>query len=260
MDAATGTLARSHASDAVEAGAEIPNPRGARGRAHAANPAAHSGLIRIGGLAGFLCIALFILINWVLKEFPPMDGPSPAELQAYLTREAGTWAVVHALRFVVFAIFPLYVVGLFLRIRSRGVPAANGWGIVGLVAATMLGTAGFVTNTLETFTFLDDPLVSGNPDLFWLLFWITRFLFTAVVLFWGMVLVGFSVGGLRSGALPRWLAGAGVAVGALDVVHSVFLVSVMTGGWATALTPVVGLSSVAWFGTSGVFLMLRGST
>lgn len=46
-----------------------------------------------------MALTIHIVVNWVLKEFPPED-PSLAELQSYLLDEAGTWAFVHGLRYV----------------------------------------------------------------------------------------------------------------------------------------------------------------
>jgi hypothetical protein len=58
------------------------------------NPAAkkdgqgQDGLIRLGGLAIIAGLAIHIVLNSVLKEFPP-ENPTVTELQSYLSNEAG---------------------------------------------------------------------------------------------------------------------------------------------------------------------------
>ena len=71
-------------------------------------------LIRLGGLAIIVGLAIHVILNVVLKKFPPED-PTSAELQAYLSNEAGTWAIVHGFRYVAFACIVLFAAGLFTR-------------------------------------------------------------------------------------------------------------------------------------------------
>ena len=75
----------------------------------------NGGLIRVGGAAVVLALSLHMFLNGVLKQFPP-ENPSLAELQAYLSAEASTWAIVHGLRY-------LALVGLVLF--AAGVPCAK---------------------------------------------------------------------------------------------------------------------------------------
>ncbi|MCI0405938.1 MAG: hypothetical protein L0209_07675, partial [candidate division Zixibacteria bacterium] len=60
--------------------------------------AGESSLIRIGGLAIIVGMMVHIVLNMVLKEFPP-NNPTSSELQEYLAREAGTWAIIHGFRY-----------------------------------------------------------------------------------------------------------------------------------------------------------------
>ena len=55
-------------------------------------------LIRIGGLAVLVALAIHIFVNGFLKKFPP-ENPSLPELKDYLTVEASTWAIVHGLKY-----------------------------------------------------------------------------------------------------------------------------------------------------------------
>ncbi len=70
-----------------------------------------AGLIRLGGLAIIVGLGIHVILNSVLKDFPPKD-PTVAELQAYLSNEAGTWAIVHGFRYVAFACIVLFLTDL----------------------------------------------------------------------------------------------------------------------------------------------------
>lgn len=49
----------------------------------------HAILIRLGGLAIIVGFAIHVILNSVLKEFPPEDRIA-SELQVYLSNEAST--------------------------------------------------------------------------------------------------------------------------------------------------------------------------
>jgi len=92
----------------------------------------HAGLIRLGGLAIIVAMAIHIILNVVLKQFPP-ENPTAAELQKYLSDEAGTWAIVHGFRYVAFALILLFAAGLFVK-TCRTRPANTiGWGVMSLL-------------------------------------------------------------------------------------------------------------------------------
>jgi len=71
-------------------------------------------LIRLGGLAIIVGLGIHIILNAVLKVFPP-DDPTAVELQAYLSIEANTWAIIHGFRYVAFACIVLFAAALFVR-------------------------------------------------------------------------------------------------------------------------------------------------
>jgi len=50
------------------------------------------------GLAIIVGFVIHVVLNSLLKEFPP-ENPTVAQLQAYLSREAGAWGVVHGFRY-----------------------------------------------------------------------------------------------------------------------------------------------------------------
>jgi hypothetical protein len=90
----------------------------------------HAVLIRLGGLAIIVGLAIHVVLNSVLKEFPP-ENPTVTELQAYLSNEAGTWAIVHGFRYVAFACIVLFAAGLFSRTCCTRRAQTTGWGVVG---------------------------------------------------------------------------------------------------------------------------------
>ncbi len=218
-----------------------------------------AGLIRLGGLAIIVGLAIHVILNSVLKEFPPED-PTVTELQAYLSTEAGTWAIVHGFRYIAFTCIVLFAAGLFSRTCCTRTAQTTGWGVVGLLGTAMFVTNGMITNGIETLAFLNISLLSQQQELFWLLFRLTRVLFTAEIVTWSILILGFSIAGWRSTTIPRWL----VALGLLNVVAGMlsgcFIVPILTEGWATILIDVAALTGLAWFACVGVYMLMRGES
>ena len=218
-----------------------------------------AGLIRLGGLAIIVGLAIHVVLNSVLKEFPP-ENPTVTELQAYLSNEAGTWAIVHGFRYVAFACIVLFAAGLFSRTCCTRTAQTTGWGVVGLLGTSIFVTNGVITNGIETLAFLNINLLSQQQELFWLLFRLTRVLFTAEIVTWSIVILGFSIAGWRSTTLPKWLAALGLLNVAAGMLSGGFIVSVLTDGWATILMDVAALTGLAWFACVGVYMLMRGES
>ena len=219
----------------------------------------HGALVRVGGVAVILGLAIHIVLNSVLKEFPP-ENPTATELQEYLTREAGTWAVVHGFRYLAFACVVLFATGLFSRVSQAGAAAGGGWGVVGLLGTAMWVTNGVITNGIETVAFLNLDLVSQRQELFWLLFRLTRVLFTAEIAAWSITILGFSVAGWRSGTIPKWLAMLGLLAAVLGMLSSIFIVPILNEGRASILMGLAAPMSMLWLLCTGVYMALRGAT
>jgi hypothetical protein len=204
-----------------------------------------------------VALALHIFLNAVLKEFPPED-PTAAELKEYLTREAGTWALVHGFRYIALVCIVLFAAGLFSRTCSSRTSGAVGWGIVGLLGAAIWVTNAVVTNGIETLAFLNTDLLSQQQDLFWLLFELTRVLFTAEVVTWSFVILGFGIAGWRSATIPKWITALGLANVVAGMLFGVFLVSALTDGWATICLDVASITGLLWFLIVGAYMLVRG--
>ncbi len=219
---------------------------------------AQAGVIRAGGLAMIIGLAIHFFVNGVLKEFPPED-PSLDELRAYLSAEAGTWATVHGARAVAFVCIALFSAGLYARTSPLRGSSLNCWGIVGLLGSTMLLANAMITNGIETLAFLDFERLSEQPALFWLLFHVTRTLWTAEIVAWGIIIGGFSIAGLHSGTLPKWLAWFGVLSALACVLSSVCVVSILHDGWAVPLIDVGALTGLAWFFCVSGVMVVKGA-
>jgi hypothetical protein len=214
---------------------------------------------RLGGLAIIVGLGIHVVLNVVLKEFPPED-PTLTELQAYLAREAGAWTIIHGFRYLAFACIVLFAAGLFSRTcRTRAVHT-TGWGVVGLLGAAIFVTNGIITNGIEILAFHDDALVAHNQERFWLLFRLTRVLFTAEIVTWSILILGFSVAGWRSGTIPRWLAAIGLLQVVAGMLTGVFVVSILSDGPATIIVEVASIAGLLWFLCAGVYLLIQGDS
>lgn len=227
------------------------------GQSNAANRS-RSRFVRFGGFAILFAFLIHIVVNAVLKEFPP-DDPTLDQLKAYLSEQASTWAVVHGLRYVAFVGIAFFAAALFMKTCRAGDPRSIGWGLVGLLGAALHIANGIITNGIEVLAFMDFRQLSEDPKLFRLLFQLTRILFTGEIVAWGLVIGGFSVAGWQSATLPRWLSILGFlgAIGSLAC--GIFIVSIMSDGRATPLVQFVPLACLAWFLITGALLACKGA-
>ena len=216
-------------------------------------------LIRLGGAAIVLGLAIHIVLNMVLKEFPPEDL-GPAELREYLSRESSTWTVVHGCRYLAFTCIVLLGAGLYTRTSVGQSAQAIGWGVVGLLGTAVFVANGIVTNGIEMLAFLNTDEISQEPKLFWLLFQLTRVLFTAEVVTWSIVILGFSVAGWTSRTLPRWITLLGLINVAAGMLFGVFVVPTLNDTWSTVFLEVASLTGLAWFAVVGILLLIRGES
>jgi hypothetical protein len=218
----------------------------------------HSRFIRFGGSALLLGFLIHIVANGVLKEFPPED-PTLEELRAYLSDEASTWALVHGLRYVAFVCIAFFAAALFMRTCRTWGSRSTGWGFVGLLGAALHVTTGTITNGIEVLAFMDFGRLSEDPKLFWLVFHLTRVLFTGEIVAWGLTIGGFSAAGWQSATLPRWLTILGFlgAIGSLAC--GVFIVSILSDGRAVPLVEISSLGCLTWFRFTGVLMAARGA-
>jgi hypothetical protein len=89
---------------------------------------------------------------------------------------------------------------------------------------------------------------------------LTRVLFTAEIVAWSILILGFSVAGWRSGTLPRWLTAIGLLQVVAGMLTGVFVVSVMSDGPATVIVEAASIAGLVWFLSAGVYLLIRGDS
>ena len=219
----------------------------------------HTGLIRLGGIAMLAGMVIHIVANKVLKVFPP-ENPSLAELQTYLLNEAGNWAIVHGIRYVALVCIVLFAAGLFVRTCCTRSTPTTGWGIVGLIGATMMVVNLLITNGIETLIFMDFDRLSQQADTFWTLFHLTRILFTAEIVAWSVIYLGFGVAGLQSATLPMWIVWLGFFSAANGILTGVFIVPIMNDNWPNIFAMLAALPGLIWFVSVSVYMVRRGSS
>ena len=213
------------------------------------------GIVRVGGVAVLFGLAIHIVTNMFLKEYPT-PGLAGADLEAYLASEADMWALIHGAKTLAFPCLAVFYAGMFARTSVGRDAVAVGWGVVGLVGGAMHVTNVMMVNAIETFAFM--PSAGLSDEQFWLLFDVTGVLFTAEIIAWAIAMFGFSMAGRRSRTLPLWLSALGFVSAAGGVAAGAGIVSVLTEGPAVVALAVAALCGLAWFLASGVLLLIRG--
>ena len=219
----------------------------------------HVGLIRLGGIAMLAGFLIHATANWALKVFPP-ENPTLTELQTYLSDEAGNWAIVHGIRYVAMVCIVLFVSGLFVRTCCTRSTSTTGWGIVGLMGAGMMVVNLLITNGIETLIFMDFDRLSQQADTFFTLFYLTRTLFTAEIVAWAVLYLGFGVAGLLSATLPKWIAWLGFFAAANGILTGVFIVPIMNEEWPGIFAALAALPGTIWFVSVSAYMVWRGSS
>jgi hypothetical protein len=106
---------------------------------------------------------------------------------------------------------------------------------------------------------MDFGRLSEDPKLFWLVFHLTRILFTGEIVAWGLVIGGFSAAGWQSSTLPRWLTIFGFLSAIGSLACGVFIVSILSDGRAVPLVEITSLGCLGWFLITGVLMAFRGA-
>ena len=181
------------------------------------------GFIRLGGLLILLGLTVHIVVNMVFKTFPQENLTFP-ELQEYLLREKGIWSIVHGLRYVAIVCIVVFSAALFVKTSHKRSTATTGWGIVGLLGTALMMANLMITNGIEILAFYNFHRLSEKMELFWLLFNLTRVLFTTEIVAWALLIFGFSMAGWYSVTIPKWLVMLGVLSAFACLLSSVFVI------------------------------------
>jgi hypothetical protein len=215
-----------------------------------------TGFVRLGGALIIMGLIIHIIANMVLKTFPS-ENLTLSELQMYLSDEKGTWAIVHGMRYIAIVCIIIFSAGLFVKTCRTRTSLSLGWGIVGLLGTALMMTNLMITNGIEILAFYDFNRLSGQKELFWLLFSLTRVLFTTEIVAWAILILGFSMAGWLSATIPKWLAILGLFCAATCMLSAVFIISILTEGWASVLIEVGSLIGLLWFVCVGFYMLRR---
>jgi hypothetical protein len=189
----------------------------------------------------------------VLKTFPS-DSFTLIELQEYLSNETGTWAIVHGMRYVAIVCIIIFSASLYMKTKGNN-SLSMGWGIVGLLGSALMMSNLMITNGIEILAFFDFNRLSEQEELFWLLFNLTRVLFTAEIVTWSILILGFSMAGWYSATIPKWLFILGLFSAILCFLSTIFIINILNGGWASILGEVGSLTGLLWFVCIGFYML-----
>jgi hypothetical protein len=223
------------------------------------NDLTESLFVRVGGLLGFLIVALAFVVNFVLIR-PPAEGAAAlVQPKAYISDQAGRMAIANGLRNLIFFCVPFWAAALFTFTRRSATLASNPWGMVGLLGAVAVMAMGTIANGIQTVIFLNYGGVSEQRDVFLALWAVTHVLFSAAPVGTAAMVTGFSLAGWRSGALPTWLVALGFIFAAATIISCVGIVSAMTGGWAAKVMSMFIPLSLVWLLSTSVLMVRRPS-
>jgi hypothetical protein len=117
-----------------------------------------------------------------------------------------------------------------------------------------------ITNGIETLIFMDFDRLSQQTDTFFTLFYLTRTLFTAEIVAWAVIYLGFGVAGLLSATLPKWIAWLGFFSAANGILTGVFIVPIMNEEWPGIFVALAALPGTLWFIIVSIYMLRRGDS
>jgi hypothetical protein len=167
---------------------------------------------RVGGLAGLSFIALVGSINVVLGSTGmPRAGASPSEVQTYFADNGDLVAVVCALATLVWLCLGVFGAGLVARLRQEDPTRVESWPLLGLGGVIMQNA--LFAGVIATQTILaTGDLSDDGRSVVWQLH---NALFALNGTSLAIILISFSMAGVRSGLIRRWHAGIGFTSAAI---------------------------------------------
>lgn len=211
--------------------------------------------INVGGISIIVGLGIHIVANMFIKKMPPQD-PNFEELSLYLSSEVSSWAIVHGLRYAAIVCIVLFACALYMKTTSGEHPEnGRGWQLVGLFGAILMMANLLITNAVEILAFLDFSELDEQESLFWLLFNLTRVLFTTEIITWGIFIFGFSMAGIIGGSFPRWISYLGIVCGVFCLFAAVFVVNIFQGGGAGIIIEIGTITGLLWFISTGIYML-----
>ena len=172
---------------------------------------------RLGGLAGLSFVAIVGLVNIILgSSGMPRAGASRAEVQTYFTDHGDTVALACSLATLVWLCLAVFGAGLVARLRQQSPERVESWPLLGLGGVIMQNA--LFAGVVGTQVVLGTADLSG--DNLWLVWQLHNALFTLNGTSLAIILLAFSVGGLRAGLIRRWHAGVGLTAATILQISS----------------------------------------
>ncbi len=172
---------------------------------------------RVGGLAGLSFIAVVGSVNIILgASGMPRAGATRSEVQTYFADHGDTVALASSLATLVWLCLGLFGAGLVARLRAEAPDRVESWPLLGLGGVIMQNA--FFGGVVGTQIVLGAAGLS--EDSRWLVWQLHNALFTLNGTSLAIILLSFSVAGLRAGLIQRWHAVLGLTAAVILQVSS----------------------------------------
>jgi len=209
---------------------------------------------RICGIAAIGFVAIVVVATAILQAAGlPATDAEPAVVTAFFLDQTTPIGVASALAPLAWILLALFGAGALARIRPAERLRGEAWSLVGLVGIVL--NAVFFGGSVVTQIAM---LSSGTANELWHLH---NAFFAVNGVSLATALVGFSIGGLRTGTIRTWHAGVGLTAAALQLAQAMLTPATLGGG--PGFGAVLGLAGfvlwLIWLAAFGVVL-LREST
>jgi hypothetical protein len=217
------------------------------------------GFIRLGGIAGLLVTLIGAIVNLFLvgADAPGFDAPLD-EVASYVALEADRVAAGSALRYAAQFLLIFLAVGLYRLVRGSEDGPHRSWALVGLLGAVWIAATGSVANAMEVVAVWQADALADQTQLAAAVWGMNIAAFIALLVPWATFILGFSMAGRASGALPAWMFGLGLLITTTGLIGATGSRSVMGGGFAEPVAITAFSLSGLWVLVSSI-LMLRRS-
>jgi hypothetical protein len=207
---------------------------------------------RLAGWAAVVFAAIVVVINIALSaaRWPLDAGTTPSEVAKYFADHSTLLGLDVSLALINVVLMAVFGAGAFAVIWPRERDSGEAWSVVGVVGVAVM--TGLFTAVVAT-----RAALKAGHDTTGGLFDLHNALFGTVGIGLATILVGFSVGGLRTATIRRWHATLGVVSGALLTVSAALTPVTVDGGPAgLAAVGLVGFVGwLIWLPTFGVVLV-----
>ena len=166
---------------------------------------------RVGGLAGLAFLVLVGSANIILGVAgQPTPGASPAEVNEFFANSGAAVGAASSVATLVWICLALFAAGIVARLRQKAPDRVESWPLLGLGAAFMQNTIFSMVVACQIVLSTAD-LSSESASALWQLH---NALFTLNGTSLALVLLSFSIAGLRAGLIRRWHGTLGLVAAA----------------------------------------------